>query len=245
MAIVDSGANKRVRQIASVSGGSITNSVVANACAFSDPTTTSVQFDTIAKCLFATIVRGVLTKPIVWTLGGIALVPPVVFIVAAIAGCLPRPSITIPAILFWMMLIFMRGMPIEWLFRARYFSGKSGHLQLKSLAEVSTTTEHILCSTDLVSGRPVYFSTSNGGRILCPEYSLDGLPIYNGYNAGALPVAAIMRASAGFPGIPPRRLQMVSGRWTPWLSWPSRESGSVVFLSDGGIWNNLGTQAFV
>ena len=48
-------------------------------------------------------------------------------------------------------------------------------------------------------------------------------------------IAGIVRASAAFPGIPPRR--------TPMLHDPRFPVGPrVAFLADGGLWNNLGTQ---
>lgn len=59
-----------------------------------------------------------------------------------------------------------------------------------------------------------------------------------------LSVAAVLRASAGFPGIPPRRFRLIGDSWTS-SSWPPWSRGALTFLSDGGIWNNLGTQASV
>ena len=53
-----------------------------------------------------------------------------------------------------------------------------------------------------VSGMPVYFSTRRGGRMLYPQDYYGSPDYFSGrYDAGALPVAAIMRASAAFPGI--------------------------------------------
>lgn len=119
MAIVDSGANVRTRQIASVSGGSITNLVVAHACEFNK--TDSKEFSAIAKNLFETVSKGVLTKPIIWVLVGVLAIPIIVFMIAAISGHLPGPRITLPAISLWLLLIMFRGLPIELLFRVRYF----------------------------------------------------------------------------------------------------------------------------
>ena len=75
MAIVDTGANRRTRQIGSVSGGSITNLVVACACDFRR--TMSQQFDAIAQELFETLTHGVLTKPALWLLGATVFGPPI------------------------------------------------------------------------------------------------------------------------------------------------------------------------
>jgi hypothetical protein len=52
-----------------------------------------------------------------------------------------------------------------------------------------------------------------------------------------------MRASAGFPGIPPklfrlRECDLLEDWETKWQDWMGK-----AYLSDGGIWNNLGTQA--
>jgi hypothetical protein len=120
--------------------------------------------------------------------------------------------------------------------------------------------EHVFCATDLVMGRPVYFSTREGGlvfrrtadlppgappRTRKPQAKFDELDLSRLgciYRAGTIDLASVVRASAGFPSIPPRR--------TVWTDWEAKESQSstvtpsVGFLSDGGIWNNLATQPF-
>jgi hypothetical protein len=258
MAIVDTCANSRTRQIASVSGGSIANLVVAHACEFHR--TDTAEFSPIAKKLFGTVVRGVLTKTFLFPLLAVVLGPIVLFVVAAIAGRLPGPSVTIPAILLWLVLILLRGLPIELRFKMRYFWCKKGSLRLESIgaspedAQPTRTdwdnlTEHVACCTDLKSARPVYFSTFHGGKGFS-RLNIRNLPghdtrfDYEIRDAGRLSVPAILRASAGFPGIPPRRLRLIGDSWTSSL-YPVRRQGSVVFLSDGGVWNNLGTQAVV
>jgi hypothetical protein len=173
MAIVDTGANSRTRQIASVSGGSITNLVVAHACEFHK--TKTEEFSLISKKLFEVVARGVLTTSFLFLLLAIVIGPIVALVVAAIAGKLPGPSVTIPTIALWLVLILLRGLPIEWHFRARYFWRKQGALRLELIgahpgdlqpapADWDRLTEHVACCTDLRSARPVYFSTSRGGR---------------------------------------------------------------------------------
>lgn len=252
MAIVDSGANKRTRQIASVSGGSIANLVVAHACEFNK--TDSKVFSAIAKNLFETVSKGVLTKPIIWVLMGMMVIPIIVFIIAAISGHLPGPRITMPVITLWLFLILLRGLPIELLFRAKYFWCKHRSLRLGSLSAApegkdtswnqEQLTEHVVCCTDLVSGKPVYFSTFHGG-IAFSRLKTSRWADHEISDAGKVSVAAILRASAGFPGIPPRRFRLVGRSWTSWPSWRLFRQGTTAFLADGGIWNNLGTQSIV
>lgn len=105
-------------------------------------------------------------------------------------------------------------------------------------------TEHVVCCTDLVSGKPVYFSTFNGGI----GFSRLRTTNWQGYeitDASKVSVAAILRASAGFPGIPPRRFLLAGRSWASWPSWRLLRQGTIAFLADGGIWNNLGTQSMV
>lgn len=252
MAIVDSGANVRTRQIASVSGGSIANLVVAHACEFNK--TDSKAFSAIAKKMFKTVSKGVLTKPIFWALVGVLAIPIIIFMIAAISGHLPGPRITLPAISLWLLLILLRGLPIEFLFRVRYFWRKQRPLRLGSLSAVpdekdtpwsrDQQTEHVVCCTDLVSGKPVYFSTFNGG-IAFSRFNVSTWQGCEISDAGKVSVAAILRASAGFPGIPPRRFQLIGRSWASWPSWRQLRQGTIAFLADGGIWNNLGTQSIV
>ena len=58
------------------------------------------------------------------------------------------------------------------------------------------------------------------------------------FDGGDQSIAGIVRASAAFPGIPPRRVSMPDD---PNPKFPAGLP-KVAFLADGGLWNNLGTQ---
>jgi hypothetical protein len=97
--------------------------------------------------------------------------------------------------------------------------------------------------TDLVLGLPVYVSSKHGGmlyrRLSFEPSELPG-EIYEMQTADvpARTIAEIVRASAGFPGIPPRRFRMPDDPANPAVA----QAPSVAYLADGGLWNNLGSQ---
>ncbi len=250
LAIVDSGANVRVEQISSVSGGSITNAFIASRCKFEAETSDS--FDEIARELIeAVIYKGVLTKSRLLTILITILCPPVAFVVLAILGALPSPLITITLVGVWIALILCRGMLIEALLSKCYF-GK--FRSLHSLGELNSgNVEHVFCSTDLAMGVPCYFSTWNGGylhiRLSTTDEHISGRRI----STPNMLLAGIVRASAAFPGIPPRRVSLRKFRQKEEVRFSF--GGSIMevmkplkdtlYLSDGGVWNNLGTQALI
>jgi hypothetical protein len=147
--------------------------------------------------------------------------------------------------------------------------------QAKRMADLPTrNVEHVFCATDLVTGLPVYVSSHDKGILWRRVFSgiLAGVQQVHAqrWDAGALRLAEVVRASAAFPGIPPRRIALFSG--TRPLFRPLREHDgqtksfgeeitaerrreldqealerelcypSTLFLGDGGLWNNLGTQ---
>jgi hypothetical protein len=97
---------------------------------------------------------------------------------------------------------------------------------------------------------PVYL-TNRSGHLLSPAW---GRPA--GEKAGAISIAEAVRASAAFPGgLPPKRLSVTDFELT--LT-PLQEIGrlqqvifreekrpAMLYLADGGIWNNLGTDWFL
>jgi hypothetical protein len=129
--------------------------------------------------------------------------------------------------------------------------------------------EHIFCATDLVLGQPVYVSTWDQGQLWRRTSSrpfVDRLVVDGqSWDASQLRLAEVVRSSAAFPGIPPRRLVFFlglsprrPGRLRPLFDagpippppdmpggWRDayRDQPRVAFLADGGLWNNLGTQA--
>jgi hypothetical protein len=149
------------------------------------------------------------------------------------------------AIVVWLCLILLRGVLIEALIAKRYFDDGLRRLLLEDLckdrAGSREQTDHVFCCTELTRGEPVYFSSSRGGVGFSRSDSLQRRVIRD---ASKVQVSAVVRASAGFPGVPPRLFRARTEGWDSKM-WPLRRSGSAAFLSDGGIWNNLGTQALV
>lgn len=251
MALVDRRLNKNVMQIASVSGGSITNGFVAQRCAFEQ--LGPGEFDHIASELFEIVTRrGVLTKGYLAAL----LCLPALVSTAVAAGlvvvALPvAVGVVLGLLLFLGMLMFV-GKEIEWLLNRRYLrltEGASRRSRAATLASLgSRKVDHMFCMTDLVLGLPVYLSGQNGGmmyRRLAAEKddrgSTNAFAVYDFQTAEASDrtIAETVRASAGFPGIPPRRFRMPRDPKIP----ASIRAPTIAFLADGGLWNNLGTQA--
>ncbi|MET0324983.1 MAG: hypothetical protein ABW219_07170 [Ilumatobacteraceae bacterium] len=257
MALVDRGLNRQVVQISSVSGGSIANAFVAQRCRFDqlDPG----ELDPIAAELIGTIAeRGVLSRlSIAVVTGGSILIG---LAVAVVLWQLSVPSVF--AVLVGLFLVagilLTSGLIVQHLLDQRYFSPGRTSGKLGDLAD--RTVEHVFCSTDLVLGEPVHFSTWDGGtawRMTGTGQAGRG-PTSAGvrYEAKGLSLAEVVRASSAFPGIPPLRLRSDSALGAPRRSPARRRTGApgaaedldvpvvrsgVLFLADGGLWNNLGS----
>ena len=244
MALRDAG--KLPRQIASVSGGSITNAFLADRF-FSDKARDGRVDDDDAwadatRRLFEMIVeQGVLTRPWISALAVLLGLPPLLLGAAALLGWLTWPTIALLTTV-WLTAALLRGLLVEKLIARRLF-GRSR----RTLADLeSSSLEHAICCTDLVTGRPVYASTRDGGvlfRRLEDRSSETPLTVQSGdaqkrelertgtlHRIPGLSAAGLVRASSGFPGIPPRRIRL--------------DASPPALLSDGGIWNNLATQPF-
>ncbi|MBV9083887.1 MAG: hypothetical protein JOZ62_14510, partial [Acidobacteriaceae bacterium] len=245
IAIVDRGLGPKVIQIASVSGGSITNAFVAQRGNIEK--LRPGELDEIATELATTIIRkGVLTKA--W----IALLVITPLVLGAAIGVVLRTLIfpwTWLAVLIGVGIaltaLIARGLAVEWLLDRRYFrrsnSGENRRHQKRArLASLSgREIDHVFCMTDLVLGLPVYASSQHGGMVLrrlMPERMGVSDMLFHTFDASRVTLAELIRASAGFPGIPPRRLQIPPD---PRIV---AELPRVAFLADGGLWNNLGSQ---
>ncbi|MCL1595756.1 MAG: hypothetical protein M3132_15550, partial [Actinomycetia bacterium] len=186
------------------------------------------SWEAVTRELFDTVVdKGVLTRPWLAIIGGAVLLPPFLFLVAAIGGFLPSPPITIGLLSLWALVVLFRGLLVEWLIARRYFKSPR---TVSNLWSLYSGVEHIVCATDLASGRPLY--ASSAGRLV-----LGGRPphrVYRGDRVLGLPLSQLVRASAGFPGIPPRRLSL---RHMAKMGFKQNgRKPSAAFLSDGGIW---------
>jgi predicted acylesterase/phospholipase RssA len=247
LAIVDRGLGPKVIQVASVSGGSITNAFIAQRCRLEK--LGPGQLDATATELVTTIIRkGVLTK--CW-IALLLLVPVVLGVSAGTIFHVLVVAWTWLAVVIGfgvaLVLLMARGLAIEWLLDRRYFrpassSERRWHRHRARLASLSgRDVDHVLCMTDLALGLPVYASSQNGGiiwRRLLPEKTVYGWRRFQTFDAGRLSIAELVRASAAFPGIPPRRLRIPPDPRIKLVS----ELPRVALLADGGLWNNLGSQ---
>lgn len=246
LALVDLGLNRQVTYISSVSGGSITNAFVGTQCAFDRETRET--FDPVAQRLAGVIVnRGIITRSI------IRLAIAISVLVAVFVGAVTTQFLgmawlwgIIAAVAVALTVLMLRGVLVERLLAKRLFSNDEGAARFKDFK--STGVEHVVCCTELASGRPVYFTSAHQGRILV-QVPDNQDPNYDGHryairSCPELPVAAAVRASAAFPPfIAPRRLTTSAlgdatndSKGDP--RWP-------LFLSDGGLWSNLATQSLL
>lgn len=250
--LVDTGLNKRVAYISSVSGGSITNAFVAQRCDFRNVGVE--EFDKIASDLLQRIVshglyRGMFALPYMIFLS-VGL--PLIFAMYNFAW--PAPISAPVAIVLVAILAavgFLRGAVVTMEMSRRYFSSGGRPVRLN---QISTSVEHVFCSTDLRSKSPVYFSTWNGGYVHFSPLGSTRLraPFKD------VTLSTIVRSSAAFPGgVPPKRFWL--GGASDYFDSTFRDFNWFVrntrlrdinlykpkffFLADGGVWNNLGTQA--
>jgi hypothetical protein len=250
MAIVDRGLGPRVIQIASVSGGSITNAFIAQRCELDKLGPEGL--DNIATELASTIIqKGVLTRP--WILG-LLLTP---FVLGIITGIVLHLIIAWTSIAVWMgILVFITalstvfitsGRIVDWLLNRRYFhhavpaKGRRDHARLSSLS--GRSIDHVFCMTDQVLGLPVYASSQQCGMIWRrldqePSKAPNPTPQFQTFQSD-LSITKVVRASAAFPGIAPFRMKIPPDPQIPLVNKLSRQA----FLADGGLWNNLGSQA--
>jgi predicted acylesterase/phospholipase RssA len=249
IAIVDRGLGPKVIQVASVSGGSITNAFVAQRCRLNEKTAPG-ELDDIAAELATTIIRkGVLTK------GWIAVLLFTSVALGVVAGIVLRTLVllwtwlaTVIGVVVGLAALLLCGLVVEWLIDRRYFqygtsAGSWGHRKRARFASLSgTPVDHVICMTDFALGLPVYASSQHGGLIwrrLKPERPPGSeYHEFHTFDASGLSIAELVRASAAFPGIPPRRLRIPPDPQIELVA----ESPKLALLADGGLWNNLGSQ---
>lgn len=204
--------------------------------------------------------RGILTKRTICTVLSIFILPAALFVAALLSPMLDLTIINgafLGAIVFVSLtLVLLRGWIVERLLATRLLSNSDGRLHFKDFK--SKNVEHVLCCTELASGRPIYFSSVDGGRILI-RLAEDERTERSGHShliksCADLPVAAAVRSSVAFPpGISPRRLSLRSLGDAETESAHESRLGSLdpnavhwpLFLSDGGVWNNLATQSLL
>ena len=268
--LVHSNLNEQVRLISSVSGGSIVNAALSLSKDYSR--LSSREFERIAstlanrlahrgvfffmgwrRLLGAVVVLIFILILVVSTAFSATSMPPffrmenrdssrtLIYSVLHWIGVLEPWIFTFYGALFLTLLLsrtwFNRGkvqMSVYASLMAEFQQKREGHRskdQLK-LSEVNpeTRVRHVLCATELTSGRPIYMDRR---EIRSPAYG-SGKP--------NLSLAKAIYASAAFPvGFPPLRVKTASLNMN---GGDMEERPKWLLLSDGGVFNNLGTDSF-
>lgn len=249
LAIVDSGLNRSVRSISSVSGGSIANGVVMTGPDFTTVDTPGFE-QHIAPALRAIADRGVLlggapagTKPlrklVAWCtrsapatrgylrnllVSGILAI--VALLVASVALVLHAWIVTaVAAAVFvvagWLFLRWLRCRSVrtEQAIDTELLGGAG--ITLAQVAERRSSVHHVICTTELQTGVSFYFTNR------C---------VYGwGFGGAAattdLPLATAVQASACVPGaFAPRRIA---------LRQLGIEGAGDIVVDDGGVYDNM------
>ncbi|WP_454345431.1 hypothetical protein [Streptomyces canus] len=244
MFLVDAGLNRRVSEITSVSGGSITNAYVAQRRDFT--AVTASEFDVIAQGLVRRVTQGLVSRRVVIAVYGLTGLA-VLTVVIGWPVDLPWPVDVLLVAVYGAGLL-VRGMLLTWMLDAKLFRGRGLPRRLGEMP--AAAVNHVFCSTDLDSTLPFYLSTRHP-FLYSPKWGAA-----SSEQSAQLSVTTAVRASAAFPGgVPPKRLatdQFGLKRTTPqltaWLEARGREMRpedvGTLYLEDGGVWNNLGTDWF-
>jgi predicted acylesterase/phospholipase RssA len=235
--LVDADEQRRVSQIASVSGGSIVNAAIAQGCRFGEIDDVD-DFRSTAEPIAGGLCR---RGAFVFSVSGLlallrTIATPVLtlsFVAVLVISSIDRSDVPWA----WIGVTVLVGLVVAvWLLRGRlqealyasFLATMPGNSrQLAQLAGSPTT--HVIVGTDLVSGAPVYFA---------PEFV--ACPMFGWGTPGRLTTARAVYASAAFPvAFPVLRMRRKRFRF--------RDGGSpppyprVMKLTDGGVYNNLGT----
>ena len=242
--LVHADLNANVRNIASVSGGSITNAFVAAHCDFN--AVDIAKFRVVTGRLLHRIARqGLWQSGIVWlyiaTCAGLTACAVTVWL--SVCGWLTRPvddhvplplALALSLIVLW--LASMRAWPIAKWLESLLRDGGAPVPSIGGLAGL--TVDHVFCATDLKFGLPYFFSSAEGGR----QFS----PVFGRASAASVPLTTATRASAAFPPLIPPVRYLPCETWVHLdiSGWNYRTNTlpQHVWLSDGGIFNNFGTE---
>ncbi|WP_345802253.1 patatin-like phospholipase family protein [Microbacterium sp. AZCO] len=258
--LVHSGANRHVRLVTSVSGGSITNALLTLLGDFSQADESEVRTSTrrAARVIAKT---GTFFFPSLATWGTqllILLLFPVVMFLWQLWEGVPIWDALWQAVVYGvglyvvLMLIYQlgavillrRGTQIGLYNRLlatvlsaddakpKEVARKASECQKLTLGEIAhdSNVRHVFCATELVSGRPFYMSPT---RISSPAF---------GSCDATLKLSEAIYASAAFPGVfPPLR---VSTAELGLRGGDEPERPRRLVLADGGVANNLGTDWF-
>jgi predicted acylesterase/phospholipase RssA len=191
--LADSGKNREVPSIASVSGGSLTNAYVAQRMDFS--TRSDRQFEAAVRPLVTAVVTtGTMWAP--WTTWAYLALLGIALLAALCIWLLPigvgyRLPMFVAALIGWALLAQLRGRVCAHAFAKTLYSGR-GVSPLLSRAH--TEIDHVICATDLHAGEHVYLSPA----FVCSYRFGWGEP-------GSLLLHTAVQCSAALPGAFPVR----------------------------------------
>lgn len=240
--LVHSGLHRRVRLISSVSGGSIVSMAVATAGDFSSAD--AVEFGRLVGRISSRMATwGVFFWPRLRRLLPLGLWAPLYIFGMNLVGAMDGWDWRV----FWLgEILYTGGMVLYLLLGRQRFQQSAYRLFLtRTVQEDSprrlrreptlgdlpqSTVVHVLCATELTSGQPFYMSRD---MVLSPVY---------GRGRPSITQSQAIYASAAFPiGFPPLRVRSEKLSLTDGYD---DEPPKRLALSDGGVFNNLGTETF-
>src|SRR4051794_21234750 len=146
-------------QISSVSGGSITNMLLAAGGERCGTSASDQEWAALTEDIFDRVRRGSLTTPWLALLASLLLLLPAGAVVAAMTD--GGRLVALLLAIVWLGLLVLRGQVIERLMARRYLG--AARRAFVDLAGPASGRQNVLCCTDLVLGRPVYFAAD--GRV--------------------------------------------------------------------------------
>lgn len=228
--LVDAQKNREVSSVASVSGGSLTNGVVAQSSNYRSAT--ADEFSEVARSLATTIAR----RGTLWAspLTKLYLAVLLLLLAAPVVVWFLPLALWLRAVLFVCALVLLglvaqlRGVVCGRAYARTLFS-PSG--RPTGLAEITADLAHVFCATDLHAGEHVYFS----GRFVCAYRFGLGEP-------GDVGLHTVVQASAAYPGgFPPRWLRTSRHSFQGEQDEKARDARYMA-LVDGGVYDNMADQ---
>jgi Patatin-like phospholipase len=248
LAIVDVELNQFVRSISSVSGGSLANAFVWSRCNYRK--VSPEEFSAHVRSAIEYVRRGAIfgtrsSKYRIFLLGAsFAILGAVTFIwvqiIAARSGLALGGGLLTALLASW--LVHFRGSILERNIKDLWFAQDDCRFEFEGLAPQDGITEeldnalrdqdqptlHLIASTDLITGDPVYFTQ---GSVIADRMA---------WPLTSIPLVRAVRASMTVPVVlPPVKLSLAD------LVHRGSEIGRTrdrkLALVDGGVFNNLGT----
>ncbi|MEO5825122.1 MAG: patatin-like phospholipase family protein [Gemmatimonadales bacterium] len=234
MYVVDAGRAKDVTSIASVSGGSLTNGVIAQSLDFQATDSSSFENEVVRPLASrianrGTVFSAAITRAYIGVLlaGLVIVLAPFVMLERSVGD---RLAVSLLLIAIWGWPFGLRSRICSLAFRTTLFA-PGGRTTL--LRNIKKRVTHVFCATELRTAQSLYFS----GDFVYAHAMGVGIP-------DDIPLHEAVQASANFPGgFPPLRLPASRHQFngTPDLTHPD-ESVRELVLSDGGVYDNMADQ---